>query len=305
MLFKRILFPTDFSVYANTVFACLPELYGSGTREVVLVHVIRAADVPMPETLNQESMRYVRWKAEEQLNLAKMALEGRDFQVTTRVEYGSPPQRIVEVAEEEKVHLIVIGAQGATLLEDLLLGSTTNEVIRRAKVPVLVEKCETVRDMGHIRCRLVCERLFRRVLHPTDFSAGADAAFQLVKRLRFAGAKEVIILHVQDERAMKHRPADQIAEFDRLDNERLEAMGEALGHFGMEARTLLRHGVPFDETLKVADEIEADLIVLGAVGRSVVRQLLLGSTLEGVVRLSRRPVLVVRAEANHRPGGSH
>ena len=292
MLFRRVLFPTDFSMYANTVFSCLPGLKRSGTHEIVLVHVIRGSDAPMPDTLNRESMPYVDWSVEEQLNIARMALAGEGLQVTTRVGYGNPASQIVQIAEEEKVHLIVIGARGTTLTEDLLIGSTTNEVVRRARVPVLVEKCDTVRELGRVRCRLTCEQLFSRVLHPTDFSPCADAAFQLVHRLRFAGTKEVVILHVQDERVMKHRPTEQIAEFDRIDTERLQAMGEALRPFNMEVQLLLRHGVPFRETLRVADEVNASMIVLGSIGRSALQELLTGSTLENVVRLSRQPVLV-------------
>jgi nucleotide-binding universal stress UspA family protein len=132
------------------------------------------------------------------------------------------------------------------------------------------------------------------VLHPTDFSECADAAFQVVKRLEAAGTEEVIVLHVQDDRVMKQRPPEQLAEFDRHDTERLEALCKALRLFGLQARPMLRHGIPFREALKAADEIDASLIVLGSHGHSAVREMLAGSTFENVVRLSRQPVLVVR-----------
>lgn len=86
-MFARVLFPTDFSVYENTVFDCLPELKSARMREVILLSVIRPSDVPMPETVNRESLEYWRWSLEEQLNITRMALEGRDLRVTARVEY--------------------------------------------------------------------------------------------------------------------------------------------------------------------------------------------------------------------------
>jgi hypothetical protein len=89
-MFSRALFPTDFSDYANSVLACLPELRDAGLREVVLLHVIRSSDVPMPETVNRESLERVRWGAEEHLNIARMALEGQGLRVRARIEYGSP-----------------------------------------------------------------------------------------------------------------------------------------------------------------------------------------------------------------------
>lgn len=295
-MFGRILFPTDFSAYADSVLACLPELKSAGLREVVLLSVIRPSDVPLPETVNRESLEYWHWSLGEKLNVAKMALEGKGLRVLTRIEYGSPVEQIVRVAEDERVNALVMGAQGATATQELLIGSTAFEVIRRATVPVLLQKFEVIRELGHMKCRQVCENIFRRVLHPTDFSDCADTAFQVVKRLKAAGTEEVIVLHVQDERVMRQRPAEQLAEFDRKDAERLEALCKMLRLFGLSAKSVIRHGIPFKETLAVAEEMNASLIVLGLLGRSAVREMLAGSTFENVVRLSRQPVLVVRPQ---------
>ena len=295
-MFARILFPTDFSAYSDAVLACLPDLKTAGMREVVLLSVIRSSDVPMPETVNRESLEYWRWSLGEKLNVAQMALEGKGLRALTRIEYGNPAEQIVRVAEEERVETIVMGAQGATAAQELLIGSTAYEVIRRTTLPVLLEKFEVIRELGHVKCRQMCENIFQRVLHPTDFSECADAAFQIVKRLKPVGTEEVIVLHVQDERVMKQRLPGQLAEFDHHDSERLEKLCKVLRLFGLQARPMLRHGIPFRETLKAADEIDASLIVLGSHGRSAVREMLAGSTFENVVRLSRQPALVVRRE---------
>lgn len=295
-MFARVLFPTDFSSYADSVLACLPDLMSAGLREVILLSVIRPSDVPMPETVNRDSLEYWRWSLEEKLNIAKMALEGKGLRVLTRVEYGAPAEQIVRVAEDERVEMIVLGAQGATAAQELMIGSTAYEVIRRATVPVLLEKFEVVRELGHVKCHRVCEHAFERVLHPTDFSDYADAAFQVVKHLKAAGTQEVILLHVQDERVMMQRLAEQLSEFNRHDTERLEGLCKSLSMFGLQARPILRHGIPFKEALAVADEMDVSLIVLGSQGRSAVREMLAGSTFENVARLSRQAVLVVRPQ---------
>jgi len=295
-MFTRILFPTDFSAYANAVFACLSELKAAGVGEVVLLSVIRPSDVPMPETVNRESLEYWKFSLEEQMNVARMALEGKGLHVVTRVEYGNPVEQILSVADEERVSLIVMGAQGMTAAQELLIGSTAYEVVRRATLPVLLQKAEVVRELGHVKCQTACKTMFTHILHPTDFSECAEAAFQVVKRLKSAGTKRVTILHVQDERNMRQRPAEQIAEFDRHDTERLEKLCKSLMMFGLQAQPLLRHGIPFRETLRVADEIGAGLIVLGSHGKSAVQEMLAGSTLENVVRLSRQAVLVIRKD---------
>ena len=297
-MFDRALFPTDFSDYANSVLACLPDLKPAGLRDVVLLHVIRSSDVPMPEAVNRESLERVRWGAEEHLNLARMALEGQGLRVRTRIEYGFPASRIVQVAQEELASLIVVGAQGWTAAQELLLGSVTYEMLRQATVPVLIQKFEVVRELGRVACRRVCGQMFTRVLHPTDFSACADEAFQIVKRLKAAGTQEVTLLHVQDERAMAHRTSEQLAQFNREDTVRLEKLARALILFGLNADFLVRQGVPFQEALKVAEEKDSGLIVLGSHGRSTLREAFTGSTFENVARLSRRPVLVVRGKAD-------
>jgi nucleotide-binding universal stress UspA family protein len=246
----------------------------------------------MPETVNRESLEYWRWSLGEKLNVAKMALEGKGLRALTRIEYGNPAEQIVCVAEYERVKTIVMGAQGATVAQELLIGSTAYEVIRHATVPVLLQKFEVIRELGHVKCRQVCEHIFQRVLHPTDFSGCADAAFQVVRHLKPAGAQEVILLHVEDERVMKQRPPEQLAEFDRHDAERLEVLCKALRLFGLPAQPVLRHGIPFKETLALANEMDVSLIVLGSHGRSAVQEMLAGSTFENVARLSREPVLV-------------
>jgi nucleotide-binding universal stress UspA family protein len=297
-MFARVLFPTDFSAYANAVLACLPELKTAGVGEAVVLSVIRPSDVPLPETFNREGLDAWRYSQEEHLNIVRMALEGKGLRVVTRVEYGNPVKQILSVADEECVDMIVMGAQGMTVAQELLIGSTAYEVVRRAATPVLLQKVEVIRELGHIRCSQICGQLFTHILYPTDFSEYAEAAFQVVKRLKVAGTRQITVLHVQDERYLRQRSADQIAEFTRHDEERLEKLCNTLRMFGLQTESLLRRGIPFRETLQVADEIEPSLIVMGAHGKSAVQEMLAGSTLENVVRLCRQPVLVVRPEMN-------
>jgi universal stress protein A len=59
---------------------------------------------------------------------------------------------------------------------------------------------------------------------------------------------------------------------------------------------MLRSGAPWQQTLEVAREIGADLIVMGTHGRSGLAHAFLGSVAEKVVRMSPIPVLTLRAE---------
>jgi nucleotide-binding universal stress UspA family protein len=56
---------------------------------------------------------------------------------------------------------------------------------------------------------------------------------------------------------------------------------------------VLREGVAWEEINKLADEIDADLIVIGTHGRKGLARALLGSVAENVVRTATRPVLTI------------
>lgn len=59
-------------------------------------------------------------------------------------------------------------------------------------------------------------------------------------------------------------------------------------------KVVVRHGVPFEEILKLANEIKADMIVMGTHGHGLIADALIGGTTRRVVRRSEIPVLVIR-----------
>src|SRR5690606_11992477 len=78
--------------------------------------------------------------------------------------------------------------------------------------------------------------------------------------------------------------------------ERLRAVADELIQTGVRARPRHVQGFPDRTLVEVADEEEADVIVLGTHGRTGVERWFLGSVAERVVRLSQRDVFVVRGE---------
>lgn len=76
----------------------------------------------------------------------------------------------------------------------------------------------------------------------------------------------------------------------------IETLDRAASDAGVSVTTAVRSGPPHEEILAYANEHEIGLVVVGARGRSSFRRALLGSTVDAVVRLSDRPVLVVDDE---------
>ncbi len=66
--------------------------------------------------------------------------------VDTLVVVGLPVTRIIEVAEREGAHSIVMGAQGRTALADTLLGSKVERVTRLSPLPVTIVKSTSIGD---------------------------------------------------------------------------------------------------------------------------------------------------------------
>jgi nucleotide-binding universal stress UspA family protein len=86
-------------------------------------------------------------------------------------------------------------------------------------------------------------------------------------------------------------------EFDERDYEPLEKAVELATEKGLRVQTKLLKGKPADEIVAYADSIDADLIVIGSRGHSAFTSALIGSVSRGVLRESRRPVLIVRGAA--------
>jgi universal stress protein A len=82
----------------------------------------------------------------------------------------------------------------------------------------------------------------------------------------------------------------------RRSAERLETLSRAVKASNIESESSQRLGTPYEEIVKVAKEMEVDLIIIATHGYTGLKHFLLGSTAERVVRLAPCPVLVVREE---------
>ena len=155
-LFKKILYPTDFSELAEVAKEYVLKLKEAGAEEVVLLHVIHPLEFSLPQFDDPfaldvatiyahlpEIEREIIRRHEEMMKEIEEELKSKGFKVDSVLTVGDPKEEIVRVAEEKKVSVIVIGYHGKGLLERILeIGSTAKAVIKKAKCPVLVVKKE-------------------------------------------------------------------------------------------------------------------------------------------------------------------
>ncbi|WP_456429001.1 universal stress protein [Rhodocaloribacter sp.] len=144
-----------------------------------------------------------------------------------------------------------------------------------------------------------------RILHPTDFSACAHAAFEHAVYLARKHGSELHVLHVAPTfgedpiRGAFESSIDEASFFKALwaeaDRE-MRAFIDSHPHDGVAIKRVHSRGVsPKEVILEYAEREDVDLIVMGTRGRRGVRRALLGSVAEAVVREARCPVLTAHA----------
>lgn len=133
--YRRVLVPTDLSFASQRAFPLAAALAGRFGAEVLALHV---ASGPTGGSLSGIPDFVERSLPSEQALLAFLDPAFREVVVRARVELGSPWDRIVETARQERVDLIVMSTHGHDSLSDRLLGSHTERVVRHAPCPVLV-----------------------------------------------------------------------------------------------------------------------------------------------------------------------
>jgi nucleotide-binding universal stress UspA family protein len=143
---------------------------------------------------------------------------------------------------------------------------------------------------------------FRRVLHPSDCSGPANAAFRVAVAVARVHRAELLLVHVLPaptplvggRRSVPLRTRDELLAIARRAADRQLALLLAKARLSkVRARAFLVHGDPHREILRAARAKEADLIVMGTHGRTGLSRLFLGSVAERVVRLASCPVLTV------------
>jgi len=235
-------------------------------------------------------------EAQAELNRrAQQALVERTCEVTGRdpaafrpiVDDGTAYSRIIEHAEEAGADLIVVGDRGATGLTRVLLGSVAERVIRYAHAPVLVARAAA--STG-------------KVLVATDLSDPSLPALTAAAREAVRKDVQVTALHCIEPVGVVAAPEYGIAWAPEV-NQRIvkdaregaeQQLAAASQRFDLQAKCRVVEGFPAATILSIAEELQAELIVIGTRGNTGLKRVLLGSVAEAVVRHAACSVLVVR-----------
>jgi nucleotide-binding universal stress UspA family protein len=296
---KKILLPTDFSscaeqALAHTVF--LAEKYNA---EIHLLHVITLFE-DQPILVNdeiaetEEMIRKLEDMVQKQLNKVANSHGKADLDIHTIRKRGiSAAPVILEYASEQKIDLIVMGTHGRRGLGHLLLGSSTEEVVRMAKCPVFsVRESEKPKSLESIN----------KVLVPIDFSDYSKSALAYAAEIASSYNAQIQLFHVIEETTHpayslsgKSTKVDLVPGIEDDCRKKLKQMIQETGISNEETEIIINRGQAALEIIKFANENLSDLIVIATHGLTGIERLLLGSVTEKVVRMAPCPVFTIKA----------
>ena len=99
---------------------------------------------PLSPPESSEQKTYIRnfllKKAKEFMEKAKIRCAQNGILFYHKILYGDEGPKIVKFAHDKKFDLIVIGSRGMSSLKEMFLGSTSNYVLHKAKIPVMLVK---------------------------------------------------------------------------------------------------------------------------------------------------------------------
>jgi nucleotide-binding universal stress UspA family protein len=304
----KILLATDGSKEATSAARLATMLSGTLDSELHLAHV-----APMPSALAwpesvyfsadywEEAREFARREAGEKLDeeARKIREEMGGAVAEAHATAGRPDAEIIRLAEEVGAGLVVVGSRGFGLVRRTLLGSVSSSVARHAHCPVLVVRNEWPGEGSSLP---------GRILLATDGSGEADEAAQTAAEISGATGSELHLVYVSLAESLYY-PGLEIADIRADQQERtqerarawIDDRAERLRAEGVDVEaTHLRLGEPDREIVRLAEALDAGLIVVGSRGLGGVNRALLGSVSDSVVRHAHCPVLVVRGEGRRR-----
>ena len=141
----------------------------------------------------------------------------------------------------------------------------------------------------------------KKILCPTDFSEpslkGLDYAVEMATLFR-AELSVVFVLPILPASAKNPNLHFEIPEYERIihkdSEQQLKAIISKRVPKNLKVRTLIGHGNPAHEIVRLAEEEKVDLIVIATHGHTGFHHLVVGSVAEKVIRLAHCPVFAVR-----------
>ena len=187
-----------------------------------------------------------------------------------------PVAAILRTQKETAADLVAMGTHGRGGLARIRLGSVAESVLHHAEVPVL-----TVGPRVQVKS---ARKAIRRILCPVNYTRSSQTALQHAATLATALGAELIVAHIEE------------APLDKDSQESLHRLCDwipAATRAHCTVKEIVKQGSAADQIVTIAEESQADFLVVGSDPRHRLGVVFLGSTTELVIRSAPCPVLTV------------
>ena len=296
---RRILCPVDFSAPATRAFQHAIALATWCGAEVTVLHVhaVRAAAGSAPpgvlDFLRPAPLTYAE---QVQLKAALRAFVSAENRSSIFVDWvideaSDVPGAIAAHGDDINADVIVLGTHGYAGFRRFVLGSVTEQVLRRARRAVLAVPPGAASSPVIPSCQ--------RILCPTDFSRGAAHALGYAATIASRAHALLTVAHI-----IEFPP--QVPELPDPDWSAYRSARFAHARADLatavepwreqcQLHELVLAGTPIREILRLTTDLPADLVVMGMHGRGAIDLMLFGSVAQATVRQATCPVLTVPA----------
>ncbi len=280
-MLRSVLIPADFTEESTLLTDFAAGLGAIGVRRAVLGHCVEASGLEGPVIVASVDRARERMRD----RAADLAAAGLDVEV--RVVTGQTAHAMIALASETHVDAVVSGTHGKTVLDRLIGGSVSEDLLVNADRPSLFCRFRLLRNAA--RPADLAQGFGRAPVIPTDFSASSMRAFTTALEIPKSSAGTFYLLHVVDGALSgdELRKVEEGAEFQ------LANMVAMAAERGITARSIIRRGEPGREALRELDERRASGVVTGSRGRGLLTEAVLGSVSMTLLRQASCPVMVV------------
>lgn len=286
-MLKKLMVAVDFDEGRSAFLKCLGGLKEFGAEEAVVAFCV---DVP--------DFAGVRASLKDilggELDALCKIVDQSGIKPHSEILIGPPSATLADAADRLGCSLIVVGSRIRTLLGDKIMGSAAHTAMCHARLPVLVLRLHE--GAKETACKNWPCLPLDNIMFPTDFSDNAEQALRIVKRLVERTKARVTLLHVQDQGKWGQHLENRLAEFNRIDGDRMERLARDLREAGaVDVALDLRVGHPAREIIAASSETSVSCIVMGSQGRGFFEEMAIGSVSHNVARQASVPVWLIPA----------
>ena len=283
---QQILLATDLTPACDRAFDRAVQLARMWQAKLTVVHVVETGEREVIGVSRRTSVA-----SAEVHRLLKPYRDQSDLKLSHHLSFGNAAEALLAQAREIKCDFLITGLAYAKTFGEKLIGSTVEQLIREAQVPVLSVRQRTYQPYRSIAVSVDFSEPSR---HALDRALGLfpDARFTAVHAYNI-GYKGIA------------PPQSDIGKYEETKQSDVTAMIQsAMDKFLADSgqprpsmRSHFRHGDP-DEVLKAFVEFDdPDLVVIGTHGRTGLRRALIGSVAARLLNTLPCDVLAVHPQA--------